>query len=158
MFDMLKEYSRLFLFFMLLNASMLTTTVVLHELGHLFVGYVNGCTGRVVLIDLKTDSTFSEIDCQKEVNSDLISLGAYLFVIPFSVLFLFLDMPEKNYFFIISGLGLMTSALDLMNIFNSNISFYGSILVGSLFMIYGEVKLVNERIFKLEEMEIGNLS
>ena len=139
---------------MLFNASILSVTLTLHEMGHLYIGTLNGCTGRIVLIDLKNDKTYTEIECDKPVNDFILSLGCYLFVIPFSILFLLLNMPERNFFYVILGIGLSTSSLDIMGVLNNNIIFYILVTLGTFLIIYGESLLVNSRIFKIEEIPV----
>ena len=81
---------------MLFNSSILSITLTLHEAGHLYIGYLNGCTGRIVLIDLENNKTYTEIVCDEPINEIILSLGCYLFVIPFAILFLLLNMPERK--------------------------------------------------------------
>lgn len=140
---------------MLFNLSILSITLTLHELGHLYVGYLNGCTGRVVLIDLKNNKTYSEIECNNPINNFILSLGCYLFVIPFSLMFLALDMPERNFFYVIFGLGLSTSSLDIADIFNNDIIFYILVTLGTFLIIYGEALLINDRIFATKEVSVN---
>ena len=150
----LKEYFQVFLYFMLFNASILSVTLTLHEMGHLYIGTLNGCTGRIVLIDLKSSKTYTEIECDKPVNDFILSLGCYLFVMPFAILFLLLNMPERNFFYVILGIGLSTSSLDILGVLNNNIIFYILVTLGTFLIIYGESLLVNSRIFKIEEIPI----
>lgn len=154
----LKEYFQVFLYFMLFNASILSITLTLHEMGHLYIGILNGCTGRIVMIDLKSSKansqTYTEIECDKPVNDSILSLGCYLFVIPFAILFLLLNMPERNFFYVILGIGLSTSSLDIVGIINNDIIFYVLVTLGTFLIIYGESLLVNSRIFKIEEVPV----
>jgi hypothetical protein len=154
----LKEYFQVFLYFILFNASILSVTLTLHEMGHLYMGTLNGCTGRIVMVDLKSKTysqTYTEIECDKPVNDFILSLGCYLFVIPFAILFLLLNMPERNFFYVILGIGLSTSSLDIMGILNNNIIFYILVTLGTFLIIYGESLLVNNRIFKIEEIPVN---
>lgn len=139
---------------MLFNASILSVTLTLHEMGHLYIGTLNGCTGRIVMIDLKNNKTYSEIECKNPINDFILSLGCYLFVIPFSILFLLLNMPERNFFYVILGLGLSTSSLDILGVLNNSIIFYILITLGTFLIIYGESLLINSRIFKIEEIPV----
>jgi len=150
----LKEYFQVFLYFMLFNASILSVTLTLHEMGHLYIGTLYGCTGRIILIDLKSSKTYTEIECDKPVNDFILSLGCYLFVIPLAILFLLLNMPERNFFYVILGIGLSTSSLDIMGVLNNNIIFYILVTLGTFLIIYGESLLVNSRIFKIEEIPV----
>jgi len=149
-----KEYFQVFLYFMLFNLSILSITITLHELGHLYIGYLNGCTGRVVLIDLENSKTYSEIVCDRPINETILSLGCYLFVIPFAVLFLLLNMPERNFFYVILGLGLSTSSLDILDVLNNEIIFYILVTLGTFLVIYGEALLINDRIFMTKETSV----
>ena len=139
---------------MLFNSSILSITITLHELGHLYIGYLNGCTGRVVLIDLENSKTYSEIVCDRPINETILSLGCYLFVIPFAVLFLLLNMPERNFFYVILGLGLSTSSLDILDVLNNEIIFYILVTLGTFLVIYGEALLINDRIFMTKETSV----
>ena len=148
-----KEYFQVFLYFILFNSSILSITVVLHEFGHLYIGYLGGCTGKVVLIDTVKNMTYTELQCQNIINGTLLSLGAFLFIIPLSILFLLLRMPERNFFYVILGLGVSTSSLDILSIFNSSILFYALITFGTFLVIYGESILINERLFAEEKYQ-----
>lgn len=139
---------------MLFNLSILSVTLTLHEMGHLYIGYLNGCTGKVVLFDLENNKTYSEIVCDNPINEVILSLGCYLFVIPFAVLFLLLNMPERNFFYVIFGLGLSTSSLDILDILNNDIIFYLLITLGTFLVIYGEALLINNRIFMTKEISV----
>jgi hypothetical protein len=150
----MKEYFQVFLYFMLFNLSILSVTLTLHEMGHLYIGYLNGCTGKVVLFDLENNKTYSEIVCDNPINEVILSLGCYLFVIPFAVLFLLLNMPERNFFYVIFGLGLSTSSLDILDILNNDIIFYLLITLGTFLVIYGEALLINNRIFMTKEISV----
>ena len=142
-----KEYFQVFLYFMLFNSSVLSLTLVSHEFGHLSVGYFSGCLGKIVMVDLKKNMTYTEIECDKAINNVLLSLGCFLFVIPIAILFLLLNSPERNFFYVIIGLGLSTSSLDIMSIINSDILFFALVTIGTFLVIYGEALLINNRIF-----------
>ena len=142
-----KEYFQVFLYFMLFNSSVLSLTLVSHEFGHLTVGYFSGCLGKIVMIDLKKNMTYTEIECEKPIDNILLSLGCFLFVIPIAILFLLLNSPERNFFYVIIGLGLSTSSLDIMSIINSDILFFALVIIGTFLVIFGEALLINNRIF-----------
>jgi hypothetical protein len=63
-------------------------------------------------------------------------------------------MPERNFFYVILGIGLSTSSLDIMGVLNNNIIFYILVTLGTFLIIYGESLLVNSRIFKIEEIPV----
>jgi len=100
---------------------------------------------------MKNYQTYSEIQCNKNANHIAMSLGCYLFVIPLAFLFLLLNIPEKNFFYVIFGLGLSTSSLDIIEIFSNDILFYFLVTAGTFLVIYGESLLINERIFATEK-------
>ncbi|NIO45174.1 MAG: hypothetical protein GTN36_06530 [Candidatus Aenigmarchaeota archaeon] len=137
---------------MLFNLSILSVTLTLHESGHLYVGYLSGCNGRIILIDLENTKTYTEVKCNMPVNEVILSLGCFLFVIPFAILFLLLNMPEKNFFYVILGLGLSTSSLDILGILNNDVVFYTLVTLGTFLVIYGEALLINDRVFMTKEI------
>ncbi len=147
-----KQYFQIFLYFMLFNLSILSVTLTLHESGHLYVGYLSGCNGRIILIDLENTKTYTEVKCNMPVNEVILSLGCFLFVIPFAILFLLLNMPEKNFFYVILGLGLSTSSLDILGILNNDVVFYTLVTLGTFLVIYGEALLINDRVFMTKEI------
>jgi len=150
----INEYFQVWLYFMLFNASIFSLTISSHEIGHLYVGYLNGCTGRIILFDMKGSQTYTEIQCKEHISNITTALGSYLFVIPLSLLFLLLNTPEKNFFYVIFGLGLSTSSLDIFGLINSDLVFYGLLTLGTLLVIYGEVLLVNSYIFASENVSV----
>jgi hypothetical protein len=148
-FLFLKEYSQIILYFFLFNLAFLSATVILHELGHLYAGQLSGCTGRVVLSDIEM-GTYTEIYCDREVNRQFISLGPFMLIIPFSILFLALNIPEKYFFYIVSGQNLSMSALDFVNAFNIDILFFLAIIGGIILILYGEILLTHKWVFTVE--------
>jgi hypothetical protein len=151
--SVLREYSQIILYFLIFNLSILSITVTLHELGHLYLGYLNGCTGKVVLVDLE-EGAYCEIICDHPVQKEILSLGCFLFAVPFSILFLGLNLPERNFFYVVLGLDISTSALDMVNVFHSEIVFPIPIIIGIFLIVYGEALLTRKWIFVGEDVTV----
>ncbi len=145
--DFLKEYFQTILFFVLFNSAILSFTVILHELGHLYLGYINGCTGKIILLDVEKYGTYTELKCNTAVNEKVLALGGLLFTIPLSILFLFLEEAEKNFFYVILGLSLSIASLDVNQILHTNIFFPLINLISVILIIYGEIVITKQRIF-----------
>jgi hypothetical protein len=144
--DFFKEYFQTILFFILFNSALLCLTVVTHELGHLYLGYMNGCKGRIVLLDVERYGTYTEIKCESTSNKEVLALGGFLFTIPLSMLFLFLEGSEKNFFYVVLGLSFSISSLDVNQILHTNILFYPINLIGLTLITYGEITLTRQRV------------
>jgi len=67
----------------------------------------------------------------------LFELGGFFLVIPFSLVFLFLE--EKHYFYLINGLNLTFSFADLYFL---NLS-YVALAAGLVMILFSEIKTVN---------------
>lgn len=148
-----KDYLSVFMYFLLFNMAVLTLTVTLHELGHLFVGISNDCSGKIVLIDTEKGLTYTELQCDRAVNDVMLSLGCFIFVVPLAFMFLLLRMPEKNFFYVILGIGASTSSMDIVDLFHIPILLYIMTIIGTALVVYGEFILVNKRFFMEENYQ-----
>jgi len=88
------------IFTILLNVLVCSSTLLLHELGHFFLGIQAGCKNiKMVLIDSEL-GTYTEMNCPNEQSFYFSLLGAFIFVLPFLSSFLLLkNFPEKKPFF-----------------------------------------------------------
>ena len=135
-------------YIVLLNASFMTVTICLHELGHFFLGLELGCSwGRIILIDSKNFHTYTELECTN-VSKRLLALGAFIFVVPFAFLFLILKIPERNFCWTILGLGLFSGGVDLVEIFKLPFLYHFSIIMGIGLICFAELRLSDKILLK----------
>jgi len=130
------------IFTILLNVSVCSSTLLLHELGHFFFGLKAGCKNiKLVLINSEL-GTYTEMNCPNEQPFYFSLLGAFLFVIPFLSSFLLLkNLPEKNLFFIGLGFNITIAITDFPPIaFFQLLGFF----IGLGIILYGEVILIDK--------------
>lgn len=100
------EYFTTIVYFILFNTAILSLTVSLHELGHGYLGLTYGCNGKIVLLDLGGEGTYTSLECKQSVSEKTLALGSFIFTLPLSFIFLLLGkLPEKIFFFCRVGFG-----------------------------------------------------
>lgn len=152
--DVLKNITRLFAYILLLNIAVFAASVFLHELGHLAVGNLLGCSGgEIVLLDLfrpENLGPYTLISCPPQVGADfslLLGLSGFAFLIPFGIIFILLKrFPERNMGYIVFGMGLLLAGLDFLLVIPSSLITYLSIIAGTALVCVGEVLLINDYI------------
>ncbi|MEM7825371.1 MAG: hypothetical protein QW412_00745 [Candidatus Aenigmatarchaeota archaeon] len=132
---------QLLLKIILTNVVLLLALLSIHELGHLIVGILTGCSSaRIVLFDTEREGPYTELFCNNP--NHLTYLGSVFSTLAFASFFLFLKEPEdKKLFFIMLGLSLMFASLDIATLTSSQFYFYFSIISGFGFTIFGEYSL-----------------
>lgn len=141
-----------FTYLSIMNLFSISTAVILHEFGHFSVGVANGCTGRIVIFEIGGEGPYTELQCPEATLEDMVSMGGFVLIIPFSLLFMiFRHHPIRNFSLVIIGLGLLLSGLDLLAIYESMMLLYVSAMVGGLLVVAGEGLLVNEYMSQIEK-------
>jgi hypothetical protein len=133
-----ENFLQLFTFFVLLNSMVVITIVALHEFGHGFLGILMECKDIKILISFPNIEVLTEMTCQKGV--EVVSFGAFLFTIPFSLSLLILKKPEKKLWLIALGLSFFTASSDISQI--GSPLFYILILFGLGLIVYGEDEFI----------------
>ena len=134
----------LLVYVVITNLSIILAVVGLHELGHFLVGRELGCTGQAVFIDTLKTGPYTALSCPQGVPQNILALGGALLVLPFGLIFFLLrKYPERNFGFVIYGLGMIMSALDFSVAFAMASVLYVSIVAGILFIVVGEALLIN---------------
>jgi hypothetical protein len=128
-------------FVLVSNVLIVITTTILHEMGHLFVGILYGCRGKIIFLDTETLATYSQLICEE--TNIFISIGSFIFTIPFALLFLLLKPPERNFFKIIFGLSIFSGSLDISEAFGLPFLFYIPYIIGFIIICYGECILID---------------
>jgi hypothetical protein len=130
------------IFTILLNILVCSSALLLHELGHFFLGIQAGCKNiKLVLMDSEL-GTYTEMNCPNEQPFYFPFLGAFIFVLPFLLSFLLLkNFPEKNLFFIGLGFNVTVAITDFPPIpFLQILGFF----VGLGVILYGEIVLIDK--------------
>lgn len=149
--SLFKTYLHLLLYLILFNACIISITISLHELGHLSLGNYLECKGKAVLFDLNNFNTYTELSCPEYVSSEILAYGAFIFVLPFALAFLLLkEFPEKNFCWIIIGLGIVTGSLDIVEIFKIPSAYYFSLIFGIILICFGEFSLSDSILERIE--------
>ncbi|MBI4176194.1 MAG: hypothetical protein HY518_03245 [Candidatus Aenigmarchaeota archaeon] len=149
-----KPFMYLFTYLVLLNTIIFVASISLHELGHLAVGSLFGCeSGEIVLLKLDLLQQgplgpYTELNCPLQIEKAVLALSGHAFIIPFGLVFLLLRrFPEKNFAYVIIGLALTLSGLDMLLIFqNALIIPLVSVIPGITLFCVGEVYLINDYI------------
>ena len=147
----MKEFVRtpllIMLYTILLNILIISTTVLLHELGHFTSGILADCSAiKLVLID-QSVGTYTEMSCPHEQAFYFPLLGAFMIVLPFSLLFLLLrKFPEKNLFWICIGFNLIIAIADFPPI--GALQIFISVM-GVCLIVLGEFLLIDKLLLLL---------
>jgi hypothetical protein len=133
------------IFTILLNILVCSSTLILHELGHFYLGIKYGCENiKLVLID-SNFGTYTEMRCKNVLPFYFPSLGAFIFVIPFVSLFLLLkNFIEKYLFFIGLGFNISISIADFPAIATLQLLGFS---VGVGLILYGEILLIDKLLY-----------
>ncbi len=135
----------------LFNILTVGSTLVLHELGHYLTAEYAGCKNiKLVLIDSEI-GTYTEMACPGEQPEHFAVVGAFLFVLPFSLTFLLLkSLPEKNLFWLSLGFNLTIIVMDIPEIVALRLLSFGA---GLLLFAIGEVLLIDNLFLYVERVE-----
>lgn len=143
-----QKYLSIALYFIIFNYAILTLTVTLHEMGHISMGWLHGCNGKIIFLDfMQGGNTYTLLECKYFISEKFLAFGAFVYTIPFSIIFLLLkNFPEKRFFYVVTGLTILTASLDIEKILGiSSLSFFIDIF--SVFpILYGEALMISEKI------------
>lgn len=140
-----KPFAQLLVYIMLLNLAIFSASVGLHEIGHAVFGNALGCfSEKIVLMDFAYErGPYTELTCPQNTQAVFLGLSGFPFVILFGIAFLLLNMPEKHFGFVVLGLAVILSGLDMMLVVNTSLMASLATVVGAAFIILGETKLIN---------------
>lgn len=136
---MKKFITKIFLKALLLNSLVFLSLLSLHELGHAFLASFLGCDAKAIIFDSNKVNPYTEIDCGR--NLRIVALGGLIFTLPLAFLFKMFEAEESYFFYVVLGLSLFLSSLDLSLLSSLEILKYLSGVMGMGLMIYGECKL-----------------
>ncbi len=132
----------------LLNLTVFFALISIHEISHLVIGNCLGCDyARVVLLDKEVGTSitgmlfnepYTELMCNSQFNQFFLYLGSFFVTSCFGLMFLAINSPGKNMFFVISGLSLVFSSFDISIFMNIESIIYPVIGSGFMLMILGE--------------------
>jgi hypothetical protein len=141
----LKIYFSLLLWLMLSLLMLGITTLVLHEAGHAFIGMLLECKDiKIVLFDFSKKAIYTEMKCMF-LPPMFIIIGPFVFTLPLSLLFLFLEkfQPEKYFSLVIVGFLLMSLQEDL-NMINIPTTYQILVqIIGIIILVVGEGLIIN---------------
>ena len=124
-----------------LNILIFIAAVSVHELGHVFIASYVGCTGKAVIFDTQSPTPYSEIICPNSSLYASIETGS-LFMVAFLGMPFLISRRYRHIFHIIVGTGIMLSAIDLANFFGIIFIEYATIVLGTAFIIFGEIRII----------------
>lgn len=123
----------------LLNVTVFFALISIHEISHLVIGSSLGCEyGKAVLMDTVFNGPYAELVCTNGINQSILYLSSLFLTSCFGLLFLSLNSPGKNMFFVILGLSLVFSSFDIGMAMNMSSIIYPVIGSGFILMIIGE--------------------
>jgi len=142
----------------LINLTVFFALMSIHEIGHSFSGMFFGCKyQKSVLIDYKLVGPYTEMYCSK-INYFFVFLSGLIITSFFSFLFLLLNSPTKNLFYISQGLSLIFSSLDISIATNISSIIYPIVTLGFLITAVGEYFVATSYIkenFSLDLLDIS---
>lgn len=122
----------------LLNVIVFFALISIHEIVHVTVGMCLGCEfGKAVLFDAKTAGPYAEMVCSSGNNQIILYASSLIVTACFGLLFLSLKSHGKNLFFLVLGLSLIFSSLDI-GLATLDAVVYPMILFGFSFVTLGE--------------------
>jgi len=142
-----------FIYLTIFTVVVLATTIVLHELGHFFVGIGEGCKAEIILLSTESAGTFTRLECNFISNPILLYMSAFLLVIPFALSFIlfFKDLPERNFGIMILGVGIFSAAHDMKILTGLEASSFMSFLAGIIIYTIGQFLLAERAFVRFEE-------
>lgn len=132
----------LMLYTILFNVLIISATLLLHEAGHFLTGIYAGCTNiKLVIID-STLGTYTEMSCPHEQAFYFPLAGAFLLVLPFSLLFLLLkEFPERHFIWICLGFNLIIAVADFPAFVPLQFFIF---FLGVCLIVLGEILLIDK--------------
>ncbi|MFH1978308.1 MAG: hypothetical protein ABIJ92_03205 [Candidatus Aenigmatarchaeota archaeon] len=140
-----KSFGYLMIYIVTLNIALILAGIALHELGHLFIGYLFGCEGGIVLMNIPPafPGPYTELSCALPVQEMILAESGFLFIIPFGLTFLLLKrFPEKNFAYVILGLAIILGSLDMLLAIPNHYTPYVAVFIGMFLMSLGEMFLI----------------
>ncbi|MEM5778318.1 MAG: hypothetical protein QXD43_02020 [Candidatus Aenigmatarchaeota archaeon] len=141
----------------LINLTVFFALISIHEIGHTVSGLLLNCRyQKSVLLDHNFVGPYTEMYCSN-INYFFVFLSSLALTTFFSFLFLFLNPPTKNLFFISQGFSLIFSSLDLSIATNISSLFYPLIALGFLITSAGEYFIATSYVknnFSLDLLDI----
>ena len=133
-----------------LTSIVLTTVIVLvasislHEVGHLVLGDMLGCTGGKIILfdDANPTGPYTSMACSAQ-NQALLSLTGFPFPLIFAAAFYLLGGRERYLSFLFLGFGVLLGGVDILIIYNSAIATALLSLFGMSFICWGEIRYLN---------------
>ena len=123
----------------LLNITVFFALISIHEISHVVIGSCLGCEyGKAILFDTKFNGPHTELICTNKINQVFLYLSSLLVTSCFGLMFLSLNSPGKNMFFVILGLSLIFSSFDISIATAIEPLVYPVIGSGFMLMIIGE--------------------
>ncbi len=120
-FKLSNIYVLMFVYIVVVNIAVALSTLALHELGHMVVGSYLGCSNiRIVLLDLDSLGTFTQMNCPSPIPGMAILGSAFALVAPFSAALYFLkDFSERSLWAVAIGFNLMLASIDVLQAFQT---------------------------------------
>lgn len=132
----------------LLNLTIFFALISIHEISHVVIGNCLGCEyGRAVIFDTKINTgitgmflnePYTELLCNNGISQMLLYIGSLFVTSLFGLMFLSLNTPGRNMFFVILGLSLIFSSSDISIATGINSIIYPIVGSGFILMILGE--------------------
>ncbi len=142
-----------FTYLTIFTVVVIATTIVLHELGHFFVGVGEGCDAEIILLSTESAGTFTRLECNSINNPMLLYSSACQVVIPFAASFIifFRGLPERNFGLMILGVGVFSASHDMMTLTGLEAASFLSFIVGIIIYTTGQFLLAERAFVRFEE-------
>jgi len=121
----------------LINLIVFFALISVHEISHTAAGMLLGCKYQMsILLDSNLIGPYTEMYCSN--NYLLVFLSSLIITSAFSFLFLLLNSPTRNLFWISFGMSIVFSSLDITIATNLQSLFYPVVSLGFIFTAAGE--------------------
>jgi hypothetical protein len=146
-------YIKLFVYISIFSATVLVTTIVLHEGGHYLAGtMLANCEGTIIFFDKESFGPYTKLDCPVGPDVSFLYLTSFLLVIPFALCFLILrGFPEIHFFLMVMGAAIFTAAIDIQNLTGSELAHTTSLLTGLIIYLTGQYFLTDRTFMRFKE-------
>lgn len=119
------------------------TTVILHELGHAFLGTLVGCSEVKIFTNFPEIAPTTALTCSE--GAWIVPMGAFLFTVPLFLAFMLVrGFPERELLWVVLGLIVFTASQDIVLMIGFQFLFPFFFIMGFGLIIYGENNLVGE--------------
>jgi hypothetical protein len=139
--EMLKSACITLIFTLIISASVIFSTLALHEAGHYASGLIAGCKNIRLILFSSDLGSYTEMSCPQEQSAFFPVIGAFMLTTPFALSFLLLKKFNERFFIWVSlGFNLIISVIDVTNLLPLQILIF---VLGIVAITFGEALIID---------------